>query len=295
MRFGYLPVRKSFDTEVFLIRTLPELHPYEEIRASWPGIEDGWAYPPLLLDKRFTDEVPLRPAPAFGLRASHEVLLVRPSETDDADLRYLILSIGFLNGLHLLPEGWVHFQRTAIQPGKLVGFIVRADQEASILETMLTRFRSTDEDCQNRLYGLIHWFLMAQEYLTQHDKFMAQYLVTDAAFSFACASGLITRGVPHAQRSCRLCQVLDLEIPEWAIVDSTGRSYLSNLRNALFHEAIFAGQPIGFSHPDRNTAFGLERLNELFILGLSGLNQTVASYPNKILRMTYLVEMKTAT
>lgn len=292
MKYGYLPVEKHVESSSFVIDTLPGLQDYKTIEATWPFVKDGWSYPPWEADSRFEVPQPLRPAPVFGFHPSHEIVLKTSTDEADDRLKFLILIHGFLNGLHLLPEGWIHFQRTAIKPGESAIFIIRNNEEGAILELILQRYCSLSLDNRKRCYGLVHWFLMAQEYVTQHDMFSAQYLVADAAHALAQGIDLIGRRIPHSQRIPRLCEALGLVTPDWAQPEADGQSYLSRLRNEFFHEALFVEQPIGFGHPVPNVTFGLRCINELFVLRLIGLDSSVAEYPNHITRMTYLLELK---
>ena len=54
----------------------------------------------------------------------------------------------------------------------------------------------------------------------------------------------------HAERAAKLCELLAVPTPEWAIISSGKKDCpLSVRRNELIHEAMYAGHPVGFSYP----------------------------------------------
>ena len=293
MKFGYLPIIKNIDSESFICNTLPDLCTYEEIIENWHYVDNNWAYPSWETDSRFDNKVPLKPFSVFGFKPSHIVESKVDNEIKDDIEKYLILIIGFFNGLHLLPENWAHFHRTAIKLGTLVGFHIRHNEEKQIIEIVLNKYKLHNENYKKMIYGIIHWFLASQEYTTQFDRFNNQYIVTDSIFRL-CYSGdirSIKKEPSHNRRIEYLCEKLDVELPDWAKV--TGKeSYISKLRNNLLHEALFCGEPIGFKNPEININLYLANLNELFILRLLGLDSNTAEFPNRMTGMTYLVKLK---
>ena len=293
MKFGYLPIMKNIDSNSFKCSTLPNLSTYEEIVKNWHYIDGNWAYPPWESDPRFDNKIPLKPVTVFGFNPSHII----ESKIDNVSVenieKYLVLIIGFLNGLHLLPENWIHFRRTAIKPGTLVGFIISPQDEKEIIELALAKYNSYSERYKKAMYGIIHWFLASQEYTTQFDRFNNQYIVTDSIYRFCYDNDPDKKKGKqgHNERIKYLCEKLDIELPDWAKV--TGKeSYISKLRNNLIHEAMFNGEPIGFKQTEININLCLTNLNELFILRLLGLDSNIAEYPNRVVGMTYLVKLK---
>lgn len=91
----------------------------------------------------------------------------------------------------------------------------------------------------------------------------------------------------HASRPIVLANNFGIKIPSWAQLNSGGKSSrLSILRNDLFHEARYAGHPIGYKYPKKN--FGLEfvRFNAKIITALFGLKSEFL-YPDSNDRNTW--------
>jgi hypothetical protein len=79
--------------------------------------------------------------------------------------------------------------------------------------------------------------------------------------------------VKHAERVVKMATNYCLDLPGWAETDSHGKSELSELRNELFHEAKWAGRPIGFTRPKSDAIdYELGLLNSRLLLALLGWN-----------------------
>jgi hypothetical protein len=292
MKFGYLPQEKSLTTDFLEIRTLPDIDLYDQIEASWPDESKGWIYPPTEYNEKQREKYPLKAAPWFGLEPSHDLELKQNVKDHEAVSRFVVLVFGFLNGLHLMPEGWGYLMRTAIKPGTLVGFIIKEQDEGLILEMIVERYLNLSSHLKKLEYALVHWFLMGQAYSRLFDRFSAQYQVSDLVYRIAVEKGLIHR-VRHSDRIRISCDALRIVTPEWALPGANGLTQVAEIRNELIHEATFAGEPIGMKVPGMNISFQITRLNELLVLRTLGIEPPRACFPNQISRMTYLVKYGT--
>jgi hypothetical protein len=118
--------------------------------------------------------------------------------------------------------------------------------------------------------AILHWFLVGQSYEFEWDRFDAQYKVLDGIFRL---SGLPDK--EHAQRPVDLvkhCARYGIILPAWAKIDTSKGtkpiSKLSRMRNDLFHEAIYADMPIGYSYPEENYDLELVSFNLKLIAAL---------------------------
>jgi hypothetical protein len=112
------------------------------------------------------------------------------------------------------------------------------------------------------MFGAVHWFLFSQSYFHYFERFMMQYMILDTIYNVQeRISGVKCR--LHAKRVEYLANSLEVPLPSWGQVDSSDKSEISELRNALIHEAKFAGAPIGFAFPKMkgNILLQLEAFN----------------------------------
>lgn len=219
-----------------------------------------WVYPPLQSVERDGMEskcAPLMPV-GFALPATHLLLLDGEGGTDEC-ANFFIALFGMLKGRRLQREGWQHFYKAPLTR-KLNDFLA-SDREIKHALSIASAFW---DQCQQPvirklIFGVVHWHLFAQLYSHEFERFNAQYAAFDA-----CSKLAVELGIPgyqqqprHGERPEKLCEALGVQIPEWARSRS-GKCDLSERRNTLVHEAMYADQPIGFSFPMENSAMELE-------------------------------------
>jgi hypothetical protein len=231
---------------------------------------NGWVYPPLVdANQNFREKEkfktkPQIPSSFFQIGPTHSITI---NPFDEEKAKFLILAYGFLNGVYLNPAGHLFVNRAAYEIGKLTGVIlVGNDAEKGI--TAFSQYYDKASKVQRKLlFAILHWFIVGQTYNFEWDKFDAQYKVLDGLFHL---SGLTAPN--HASRPIELANNFGIKLPLWAQLNPDRKSsQLSNTRNELFHEARYAGQPIGYEYPKEN--FGLEfaRFNSKIIVALVGL------------------------
>lgn len=224
----------------------------------------GWLYPPLRKVLQVSGESRSRPAVpvTFGLSPTHFLTLSDAdanSETED----FFIALFGLLKGLRLQRAGWQHFYRCPTKRGTLCDFYADDKEVVQTLE-LATAFwqRYPDASIRKLAFGAIHWHLFAQLYEHEFERFNAQYTAFDACWALAKQTLGLTR-VGHAERPAVLAGKLGLIAPGWALPVSQGQNAcsLSVRRNALVHEAMYAGEPVGFAHPQTERGMELELTN----------------------------------
>lgn len=241
----------------------------------------GWLYPQLVEAPGNPSEAGSRPAIPerwFSLPPTH--LLTLSSEEPDL-APFMVTFLGFLIGLRLLPEGWNHVTRVPIQRGKLNDFSAGRDSLQRALEHGTRFWEGHSVEVRWATFGILHWHLFGQLYQEQFEIFRAQYIVLDACFHLhKLLDG--DMNIPHGLRAGVMGKKYGLHIPVWAQPDPVDKkkSPIGNLRNELFHEGLYGGEPIGFAHPKSHPMLNLEltAFNARLILSLMGIkNEYVKS------------------
>lgn len=236
----------------------------------------GWLYPPLREVRHDSSELKQPPnVPAtFALPATH-VLTLNSEESDSRAEDFVIALFGMLKGLSLQREGWQHFYKCPTKRGALCDFYAH-DQEIAATLDLATAFwrRYTNPATRKLAFGAIHWHLFAQLYEHEFERLNAQYIALDACWKLAKTTMNVTAN-GHAERPRVLSESLGLHMPNWVVpvVPGKSASSLSLRRNALVHEAMYAGEPLGFAHPQTERGMDLELQNFVArcIFGLLGV------------------------
>jgi hypothetical protein len=98
------------------------------------------------------------------------------------------------------------------------------------------------------IFGAAHWHLFGPSYEHPFEQFGVAYSVLDTCWRIHAEVTSVKKAVKHASRIGELCAAYKLAVPPWAVLAS-GTSRLAELRNEYFHESLWGGQPVGFSHP----------------------------------------------
>lgn len=265
-RFGFLSELVSLDWVGGRIRPLPE---HEEI-VRWVQDDAGhhgrYFYPPLAADAPQgvgRKSVPLMPT-SFSLPPTH-VLCLNSIGSDTEAENFFIALFGMLKGLRLQREGWQHFYKCPTKVGTLCDFYASNCAIATTLDLAAEFWqRHTEESTRKLAFGAIHWHLFAKLYKHEFERFNAQYTALDACWALAVATLKVNaKGKGHAERPRVLAEALGLNTPGWALPISVQKKEcsLSQRRNALVHEAMYAGEPLGFAHPVTDHRMELELQN----------------------------------
>jgi hypothetical protein len=215
-----------------------------------PGVHGGWWYP--LLEKLGDcPDGPSKPK-SFSLSPTHELVLAC-SDASEELANFLIALFGLLKGRRLQREKWQHFYKTPLD-SKLNDFLASDASIVCALDAALGFWRSQKPDSIRRLaFGAIHWHLFAQLYEHQFERFNAQYMALDTCAKLALETQFLgyPAGHPkHSERASKLCDVTGVPKPLWVNpLPVQNTCALAERRNALIHEAMYGGQPIGFAFP----------------------------------------------
>lgn len=284
MEFGFICERALYSTEHVTIKPLPDIDEKYKIIKDNLFIEEGWIYPPVKID---SNGKPTKSMSFYRLPNSH-VLSINISESDALDnlSDFIITFFGFLKGMQLKPNGHGHFYKTPINQAKLVGFIIDDNDFNHILD-MAINFFINHREIAHIFHAVVFLFLFGQSYSHGFEKFDAQYRVMDGCYNISKKLyGIQARN--HAHRIIKMCNEFNIPIPNWAkMLD--GKSFLSQLRNELVHEATFAGDRIGYNLPAENYYFGFPRVNEKLILSIIGVKSEILT--RNIDRTQYVVRL----
>lgn len=264
VRFGYLQEHAVVNWHEGTIYPLDNIASIIEQVQADANAYGGWFYPrttPVLPNSSETTKAPPLASKGFGLPATHRLSFKKHGWTDEG-ANFVIALFGMMKGRRLQREEWQHFYKAPIDR-KLCDFYA-TDQEIEHALDKASAFwlAHTNSDIQKLAFGALHWHLFAQLYQHDFERFNAQYMALDACYKLAADTwtGLPKKST-HAERASILCTLTGVPIPAWANVSSVRKKKfcdLSEQRNALIHEAMYGGQPVGFSHPTNNSAMELE-------------------------------------
>jgi len=286
VEFGFLDETTSLRWSAGSIEPLSEhAKIVAEIR-NHERVYSGWRYSSLaqvMRDNKEEKAPPVMPT-SFTLPATHRLTLTDTHLSSDAEDFYIAL-FGLLKGLRLQREGWQHFYNCPVKRGILCDFYAD-DREIEQTLDVATHFwcAHPDNEVRKLIFGSLHWHLFAQLYKHEFELFNAQYMALDT-----CAKLAKKLEIPgytsttHTKRPRNLCSALGIPIPDWAEVHRE-KSFLAERRNALFHEAMYAGKPIGFAIPSKpsehpNMTLELTRLVARIYLRLLGIENEYTKSP----------------
>jgi hypothetical protein len=268
LKFGHWPRKSELNAGATIVRPLPN---YDDVVAAVQGSDrviNGWYYPPLAAERIYKR--------VYCLDSTHS-LGVAPAPGARQWSEFVIALLGLLDGLRLIPEGWVHFYRTAVKLNSLSDVICRVNEIEQVLQIAESFWRSVTEHVRRLSFGAIHWRLFSESYEHEFERFNGQYAVLDTCYRIHCKLTPGGKGEPpHSKRAEFLAGHYSMETPSWAktrMVNGRLECDLSKLRNELVHEARYAGRPIGFEHPGLTVPIDLTLgyFNTRLILALLGV------------------------
>src|SRR5207248_9802057 len=157
-----------------------------------------------------------------------------------------IVLMGLVDGMRLIPEGWVHFYKAPITPGKLCDLFCDEREIAEVVYAAAKWWQQSIHEARRAMFGAIHWFCFSGLYPHEFEEFAGKYIVLDTLDWIHRKRTGENRGV-HAARASKLANVYGLQVPSWAVIQKK-TCRLAEIRNALIHEGQFGGRPIGFAH-----------------------------------------------
>lgn len=281
MEFGFYLNKKRYLTDNIEIKPLWDIDEslswfYNEARVC-----KGWLYPEdQSCDQNSQEKINNKhctvPVKWFSLEPTHSITIY---PYDSEKLKFLILCLGFINGIYLTPAGYYFLEKVPYKQGVLTDVVpTKGDIEKGL--TICSNFYDRNPEQRKGIFSVLHWFLNAQSYAFPWDRFDAQYKVLDGLYKISRLNS-----PNHASRAIALAEKFNVITPDWAKINGKS-SKLSKLRNDLVHEAIYAGQPIGYNHPDENYDLYFRRFNAKLIAATLGFQSYyIQSNPND--RQTY--------
>lgn len=215
---------------------------------------------------------------AFSLPATHRLHLLGEGWSN-ADADFFIALFGLLKGMRLQRAGWQHFYKAPLN-SQLADFHASNAEITRALDGATTFWRGHNQpEVRNSAFAALHWHLFAQLYAHEFERFSFQYIALDACAEWALQMafpGYPKKRPHHSHRVAKLCEATGVPIPNWAL-QRNGRKTcaVAERRNALVHQALYAGQPIGgFAFPEEQPEMELELtgLVARLFLGLLGID-----------------------
>ncbi|WP_264877870.1 hypothetical protein [Vibrio agarivorans] len=269
MDFGFLNSNSHYISDNIEILPRQDIdRVISEVRTN-ENMSDGWIYPPLIEACKSKQESNTKKfkvfADCYTLPATH-CINFHPYNPDKA--KFLILGVGFFFGVYLSPATHYKMWRVAYEEGKLTG-VTPTHRDVELALNYLARFY---EDSSSRkragMFAAIHWFLVGQSQHYPWERFEAQYKVLDGLCKLSAISQC-----SHSRRPQELSEKYHLQLPNWATWDKSGNA-LSRLRNELTHEALYAGDAIGYAHPEENYDVEFSSFNTKLIAAILGIKSS---------------------
>ncbi|MCU7786126.1 hypothetical protein [Lelliottia amnigena] len=244
--FGYYPYAVDTEDQRFSVKTSPSLHQSIVDVNSHPNVVKDWIYPGAKQVHIMANGIKSMPynTRVFGLPKTHYLQLNGKWSSDG--LNFVIWCLSFFMGIRLTTTDAGFLDAASIKPNKLVDFVMSPANTPSIINLSLDFI----EDKKNhhaipRLPAVVHALFLSQyPHAMSFERFQYLYMAIDGCFK------ILWEGSPRADRQPRhseriewMCSELCMPVPFW----STGKEGIASLRNDNFHEAIFFGQPLGFS------------------------------------------------
>ena len=248
---GFLPNPIAFTIPSVRLEPLAELESLREAVTRATNT-DGHFYPPTVTTHRYPDRrdesvsVPVpnttRPAQLFGLPSSHRLEIDAPVSATpiSGDASFIAQLLAYLYGTRLQPEGWQFDSRVPVTRLNHSAYVGQQALER-IVNAGYERYRTATPEARLRLTNILYLHAKAPCYEWDWEEFLVQFLVTDAMYRY-CALDNVAVAVTHADRIKELCGRLGV----WCD-DETAVSEFVEMRNSLFHEALWEGERPGYS------------------------------------------------
>jgi hypothetical protein len=253
--FGFLPECVTLEFGAGRLRPVSEHAALlQELKAATN--RDGFLYPPTQVTKQRAIgdpdaeyvEIPgsQRPAPIFRLPASHEIEIDTPVVADSraGDAGFVMHLVAALYGYRLQFHDWWLDGRIPISESTHHVYI--DPSVASRFLTVAFKTWMSETDAQRKaLTNIAYMHARAGCYEWDWESFIIEYMVLDAVYAFASTAGKVKKDLPHGARIDGLCKAFGL----WR--DDSTIERIVDLRNELFHEALWDGTHPGQSHSDQ--------------------------------------------
>ncbi|ELT2406425.1 hypothetical protein R7548_003132 [Salmonella enterica] len=262
--FGYYPVEVNIETEQFSLLTLPGLIEKVERVNNHKNVVKGWIYPGNKEVYNLNGGITTMPYShrVFGMPKTHTLKLKNTSSLET--FNFVVWCLSFFKGIRLTTTEAGFLDATTIKPTKLTDFILVGCSEKEVIELALNYINGKQKDAHSpkRIAAVVHALFLSQnpQYLS-FEKFQYLYMALDGCFALSWAEhdkAPDKKPPNHYKRLKWMCKIYGLSIPTWV----SGKKNISGIRNDNFHEAIFLGQPLGFSSVN-NSQYGNDILLQM--------------------------------
>lgn len=251
-KFGFLPERMDISCGPLSIGTLEEAsEAFSEVQTSDLVYRDWICAPPDRSRDFISGEIKVRPflSRVFALPKTHYIH--HSDDNDPEHINFLVWCLGFFLGLRLTTTEAGFLDATPIKTGKLNDFLFSGagPTEALMLAEQFWQSHGSTPRATKRVAGIIHGLFLGQN--PNHlpfERFTYFYMALDSCF--ALAKDLLdepTGRLSHAERFEWMCRKFDMPVPDWANPNAQKKTEISVVRNDTMHEALFFGEPLGFT------------------------------------------------
>lgn len=280
--FGYYPRRLDVQAGPVTIASLANIEKSAAKIAASTNVERDWIYAPRRRVRVMGGDVTQSPYAAriFGLPKTHSIEHASPDNEDQ--LRFHLWALSFFTGMRLTSTEAGFVDATPIEPAKLVDFFPCGGGIASAVELAEAFWiKNRGEPARARRLGAaVHaLFLAKNPRLLEFEEFQLLYTALDACYALLTSLHNPPKDPRHAKRIEWMCDTFAMPTPAWAIYHaSKKKSAVSDIRNNMIHEALFEGEPLGFSllrlQPGLNLTLEMHALICRFIVALIGAEKT---------------------
>ena len=278
-KIGYLPYEEALNFSnggLYPLDNFNNVHEHVNRKAN----KDGFYYPPTVETYRqrhevidgiletFEDPVPntKRPAHIFRMPASHEIQIIKPSNTNDprkGDGLFLTYLIAFIFGIRLQFHDWFFDGRVPVTSHQ--DFIISPSATEHFIDNAYYIWRNLSDKQQKLVTNLLYMQTKVKSYEWDWERFFTSYMVLDGCYKFLSETfGVSSRR--HRNRIKTVIKYFDMKLnSEW--IDR-----IVCLRNELLHETLWEGGQPGNSGSTYSfsAAFHLLKLNNRVIFAILG-------------------------
>lgn len=207
------------------------------------SVEAGWGYAPLVTAR--CGEKTIYSCRLFDLPKTH--IFTHSCPASEWHVDFLIWCISFLKGMRITRRNYAYLDATPIEKSRLTDFVMvgKAFEAAMLLCDYF--FKKHSGNAPKKIAGAMHAMFMASTpHLLGFERFGYLYTSIDACYSAFRSIFNVDGRVGHYERPSIMCDVLGIPMPVWAEPDNKA-TYISRLRNDMVHDALFFGEPLGFS------------------------------------------------
>jgi len=274
--FGYWPDRIDIVQGDLLISTLSNFDESVSDVETDENIRADWIYPGNQRAQLLGAGQSIQPycARVFGLPKTHSI--EHKSSDNAQQLEFHIWALSYFKGMRFTATEAGFLDSTPIKRGKLVDFLLCGKLEDAVQLAETFWDSNNHNPIQTQRFGAaVHALFMAQnpQHL-QFEQFIYLYTALDACFALLWES-VSGRKPNHAQRIAWMCNKVSATTPDWATTGSQNATEISALRNNAIHEALFAGEPLGFSLKktggNRNLMLEMQALTCRILAGIIGI------------------------